>query len=475
MSIKFVDTRDIAPTIAIVGGGASGALLASHLLRAGNARVVLIERGDRIARGVAYGTTFAGHLLNVPAASMTALPGDPEHFLRYVRAHHDASAQLTTFVPRLVYGAYLEHTLRESERLAAPGASLVHWQGEVVDICAGAGVRPWLMTFADGSRAHADRVVLAVGNLPPRDPALASGSWPADPARYIADPWRPGALAHRAPGPVLLVGTGLTMVDIALQLQQGGGQRIVALSRGGLFPHAHRIGGAAPSQGVPVPDPGTSITALLRFVRAAAVVAEVGGGDWRDAVNALRPVTSELWAALPEAEQRRFIDRLARFWEVHRHRLAPHVGDAVQELRDSGLLTFASGRIRAVAEDSGSVVVTVSERRSGETRELRVAAVVNCTGPTGNVLAGGSRLLQNLCDAGIARPHPLALGLDTCSGGALRDARGREHETLFALGPLRRGELWETTAVPEIRAQAQDLAQRLAQARSLSALAGSAL
>lgn len=462
----------MTPVIAIVGGGASGALLASHLLRAGNARVVLIERGDRIGRGLAYGTTFAGHLLNVPAASMTALPDDPGHFLRYVQDRHDAAAQPTTFVPRAVYGAYLEFALRESERLAAPGASLVQRQGEVVGITPGSGERPWRLTFADGSQAHADRVVLALGNLPPRDPTLASGAWPADPERYIRDPWRPGALANRAPGAVLLVGTGLTMVDVALQLQAGGGQRIVALSRGGLFPHAHRIGGAAPSEGVPVPEPTTSLTALLRFVRAAAVVAEVGGGDWRDAVNALRPVTSELWAALPEAEQRRFADRLARFWDVHRHRLAPGVAATVQALRDGGLLTFASGRIRAVAEDAGGVLVTVSERASGQTREIRVASVVNCTGPAGSVLGGGSRLLESLCDAGIARPHPLALGLDTCADGALRDARGQEHETLFAIGPLRRGELWETTAVPEIRVQAHALAQRLAQPRSLSALAG---
>jgi uncharacterized NAD(P)/FAD-binding protein YdhS len=372
----------------------------------------------------------------------------------------------------MVYGAYLEFVLRESERLAAPGASLVQWQGEVVALAAGAGAEPWLMTFADGSRAHADCVVLALGNLPPRDPALASGAWPTDPARYIRDPWLPGALAHRAPGPALLIGTGLTMVDVALQLQEGGGQRIVALSRGGLLPHAHRIGGAPPSQGVPVPDATTSLTALLRFVRTAAVVAEVGGGDWRDAVNALRPVTSELWAALPAGEQQRFVDRLARYWDVHRHRLAPAVAATVQELRDCGLLTFASGRIRAVAEHAGGVRVTSSERASGQTRELRVASVVNCTGPAGDVLAGGSRLLESLCDAGIARPHRVALGLDTCADGALRDASGHAHDTLFAIGPLRRGELWETTAVPEIRAQAQALAQRLAHSRSLSALAG---
>jgi uncharacterized NAD(P)/FAD-binding protein YdhS len=471
MSINPVDTEDNYPTVAIVGGGASGPLLASHLLRAGGARVVLIERDERIGRGVAYGTTFAGHLMNVPAASLTALPGDPGHLLRYARARHDAGTQPTTFIPRRVYGAYLEHVLRESERLAGPGASLVRWRGEVTGIAAGPRTRRWLMTFADGSRAHADRVVLALGNLPPRDPALASGSWPADPARYIRDPWRAGALAARAPGTVLLVGTGLTMVDVALELQaQAPGQRIVALSRGGLFPHTHRAGGAAPSQGVPIPEPTASLTALLRFVRSAAVVAEVAGGDWRDAVNALRPVTSDLWAALPASEQRRFVERLARYWEIHRHRLAPDVSVAIEELRGSGALTFASGRVEAVAETGGGIEVTLRARGSGEPRTLSVGTVVNCTGSTGSVRAGGSRLLEALCESGIARPHPLALGLDTCAGGALLDASGREHDTLFAMGALRRGELWETTAIPELRAQALALAARLSQRRVLSAV-----
>jgi uncharacterized NAD(P)/FAD-binding protein YdhS len=459
MSIKLVDTKDINRTIAVVGAGASGTLLASHVLRAGGARVVLIERGDRVGRGVAYGTDFPGHLLNVPAASMTGLPDDPGHFLRWARVHFDAATAPTTFVPRRVYGAYLEAVLTESLQAAAPGASLVRRQGEVVYMKADTGSSPWLLRFADGSHAHADRVVLALGNLPSRDPALVAGAWPEDPTRYIRDPWRGGALA------------GLTMVDVALQLQaQTPGQQIIALSRGGLFPHAHRAGGAAPSQGVPIPDPTPSLLELLRFVRTAAVVAEVGGGDWRDAVNALRPVTSQLWTALPRDEQRRFVARLARFWDVHRHRLAPEVAAAVDALRESGRLTFASGRIRTAAAAGDGVVVTVRERGARE-RTLRVAAVVNCTGPTGDVRAGGSRLLEALCASGAVRPHPLALGLDTCGDGAVRDARGRESETLFALGPLRRGELWESTAVPEIRSQARALAQRLTQQRSLAALA----
>jgi uncharacterized NAD(P)/FAD-binding protein YdhS len=471
MSISSVDREDNAPTVAVVGGGASGTLLAAQLLRAGGTRVVLIERGEGVGRGVAYGTAFPGHLMNVPAASLTAIPDDPAHFIRYARDRHEPATEPTTFVPRRLYGAYLEHVLTESERSAAPGALLVRRRGEVVGLSPGREGRRWLMTLADGGRAHADRVVLALGNLPPRDPPLPEGAWPADPARYISDPWRAGALARRAAGTVLAIGTGLTMVDVALELQaQTPGQRVVALSRGGLFPHAHRVGGAPPSRDVPIPAPAPSLTALLRFVRSAAAVAEVGGGDWRDAVNALRPVTTELWAGLPESEQRRFVARLARYWDVHRHRLAPDVATAIQTLQASGALELARGRIGAVAEARGGVDVTVQAHGSDEARTLRVGAIVNCTGPAGDVRSGGSRLLDALCASGIVRPHPLALGLDTRADGALLDAEGREHDTLFTLGPLRRGELWETTAIPEIRAQAQALAQRLAGRPALAAV-----
>jgi uncharacterized NAD(P)/FAD-binding protein YdhS len=465
MSIKLVDKQDFHPTIAVVGGGASGTLLAAHLLRAGAARVVLIERGDRIGRGVAYGTRYAGHLLNVPAASMSGIPEDPEHFLRFAREHHDSATAPTTFVPRMVYGAYLEALLTESERLAEPGATLRRRRGEVIGI--GGGV----LALADGARLRADRVVLALGNLPPRDPALPESGWPDDPARYVRDPWSAGALERRAAGPVLLVGTGLTMVDIALQLAAGApGERIIALSRGGLRPHVHRSGGAPPSSGVPVPDPTPSLLALLRFVRTAAVVAEVGGGDWRDAVNALRPVTADLWAALPRDEQRRFIARLARYWDVHRHRLAPEVAAGIEELTQSGRLALAGGRIQSVRPDGDALLVSVRERAGDQIRMLRVASIVNCTGPNGDVRSGGSRLLEALCAAGAVRPHPLALGLDTCGDGAVRDARGRASQSLFAIGPLRRGELWETTAVPEIRAQAHALAQRLVSERTLASV-----
>jgi uncharacterized NAD(P)/FAD-binding protein YdhS len=201
-------------------------------------------------------------------------------------------------------------------------------------------------------------------------------------------------------------------------------------------------------------------------------VAELSGGDWRDAVNALRPVTAELWAGLPREEQRRFLARLARYWDIHRHRLAPQVATAVEELTSSGQLALTAGRILSVTPAGDGLAVRMRERSGGRERTLRVASVVNCTGPNGDVRSGGSRLLDTLQAAGVVRPHPLALGLDTCRDGALRNGQGQTSATLFAIGPLRRGELWETTAIPEIRSQAEALARRLVSQRTLAGVTG---
>ncbi len=162
------------------------------------------------------------------------------------------------------------------------------------------------------------------------------------------------------------------MVDVALQLSaQRPGTRLVALSRGGLLPHAHRTGGAPPSGEIPLPEAGSSLRQLLRFVRASAAAAEVAGGDWRDTVNALRPVTHDLWAGLPLSEQRRFVDRLSRFWDTHRHRLAPQVATSVEQLRRSGRLVIESGRICSVSSLAGGLGVSVLERTTGRARTLK--------------------------------------------------------------------------------------------------------
>ena len=63
---------------------------------------------------------------------------------------------------------------------------------------------------------------------------------------------------------------------------------------------------------------------------------------------------------------------------------------------------------------------------------------------------------------GLIRPDRLGLGLDTDEDGRLVSADGRTSRGLTLVGPLRKGMLWEHTAVPELRVEAKRVADRLA-------------
>ena len=86
--------------------------------------------------------------------------------------------------------------------------------------------------------------------------------------------------------------------------------------------------------------------------------------------------------------------------------------------------------------------------------------MVNGAGP-GRLPGAAPAVVRDLLDAGLARVGPHRLGLDVDPAGRLVAADGAVHRWLWVIGPLRRGGLWETTAVPEIRAQARQLAADL--------------
>ena len=421
-------------------------------------RIVMIERSDRTARGVAYSTRFPQHLLNVLPGTMSGLADDPDHLLRWLDDHGEGQAGPLAFVRRSTYGDYLSALLRAS--VEASAWAFEHRQAEAAGISLEAGrVR---VALGDGGHVDADRVVLAIGNLPPRSVPLQSGDWPADASCYVRDPWSPGALDDLPAGDALLVGTGLTMIDVALRISADRpDSKLIAISRTGLMPHVHRPTGPTPRSEFHPPPPGTPLRALAAAVRAATAAAEQAGGDWRDVIHALRPHTQPLWMGLTPADQRRFVARFARFWDTHRHGMAPAIGARVEALRANGQLTILAGRLHTVDEDDAGLTFSAVRRGTGEVMTRRVAYAVNCTGPGVSVVGAGSPLLDDLCAQGLARPHPLGLGLDTGAGGALRQASGRLSPELFTLGWMRRGELWESVAIPEIRAQAAALAHDL--------------
>lgn len=433
--------------VAIVGAGFSGTLLAINLLRFAGPRATLIDRAaDRIGRGVAYSATGADQLLNVRAGGMSAFPDDPGHFARWAAARGAGDAQ--SFVPRATYGAYLAETLLQM-RAAEPGR-LTLATGDVSDV--GDGV-----TIADRMLA-ADSVVLATGNLPPHTPPGI------DPARlpasaYVGDPWR-GDIAEglRPDDMVVLIGTGLTAIDVALKLEAAGfAGPVLALSRRGMRPHRH-LDGLPPKRARQDPPEG-SLSALVAQVRA-----EAARDGWRVAVDALRPVTQRLWAASDDAVRARFLRHLRPYWDAHRHRLAPAVADRIDAMVADGRLRFAGGRIvEAVAHGAG--VRLRWTPRHGETSEtVNAARIVNCTGPQGDLVRSDDPLLRTLSARGAIRPDPLRLGIDVDAQSRVIRADGTPDPGLCCVGPMTRGGLWEVVAVPDLRVQSWTLARRLANA-----------
>jgi len=455
-------------TIAIVGGGFSGTLAAVHLLQGewpDGLHLVLVNRSGPLARGVAYGTRSAAHVLNVPAGRMSAFPDDPGHFFRFARGR-DPSVAEGDFVPRSLYGDYLEWVLREAVAGCEAGTCFTHRVARAVELrlCPEGGAELRLEGDGGPPALFADQVVLAAGNYSPADPAVPDAAFFAGDARYVRDPWAPGALEGvDRRRPVLLIGTGLTMLDVALDLHGRGLEApIHAVSRRGLLPLSHRSPAALPCPvelgAALLAGPWTVRRYLREVRRAVAAHPEV---DWRDVLASIRPVTSALWNALPPAERARFIRHLRPYWDVHRHRAAPAISAAVHGLVRDGRLHVVAGRLLRV--EAGSDGVTVRCRRRGERSAgvLQVGTVVNCTGPGGNVAALGEPLLDSLLRQGLLTPCPLGLGIRTAPGYALRDREERASEVLFHTGPLLKADYWEATAVPELRVHAARLAAHL--------------
>lgn len=452
------------PTIVVIGGGFSGTAVAAHLLRrAVPARVVLVNRFGPMGRGIAYGTRIEAHVLNVPAGGMSALPEDRDHFVRWARTRDD-TIRAETFVSRRVYGEYLESLLSEAEHQAPRAARLERLVGVARDVEIRPSGETAEVVFA-GARIMADRVVLALGNYSPSNPAAVGGEF-YESDRYVRDPWVRGALDVVRPGEsVLMLGSGLTMLDIVLDLASRGARLpLFAVSRHGLLPRAHRIGAPADEPDALPPGldgPPRSVARYTRLVRRHIAARAQAGGDWRNVVGALRPLTPKLWMGLAQEERARFLRHLRPWWDVHRHRAAPETARAIETMLSAGDLSVRAARILGYRQVPGEIEVMIRPRGAAEAVRIHVSRVVNCTGPSSDVRRVGDPLLDALSARGLLRPDPLALGLETAADGALLDASGRPSRVLYLVGPLLKADYWEATAVPELRQHAARLAERL--------------
>jgi uncharacterized NAD(P)/FAD-binding protein YdhS len=421
--------------VAIIGAGASGTLTAVQYARTRSGDGALIEAGARAARGLAYGTPYGAHLLNVAAGRMSALPEDPEHFLRWLRERM-AGAHEGTFAPRALYGDYLAELLEDAPAITRVGGTAIGILRED---------DRWIVSLHDDRTIAARNVVLALGNLPPYDPVSMNG---AAPPEYIRDPWARGAAVGLDPeAPVLLIGSSLTALDVAIALRHHGHRGAVyALSRHGRTPQRHSPYTPRPLSSIP--DAFASPRGAMRWIRREIV----SGAEWRAVIDSLRPHVATTWRNWTLAQRGTFLRHARNLWDVHRHRVAPEVDVEMEVLR---------GRVVDMRVRDGAIDVTCAPHRT-----LRVARVFNCTGPACDYARIDLPLVVQLRRAGWLTPDPLRLGIETDDDGRLVDQQGKSVAGLFTLGPLRRPALWESTAIPEIRDQAAMLAHCLAGIRS---------
>ena len=443
-------------------------MLASHLLCRQRAplKIVLIERAGSFGPGVAYGTADPGHLLNVSAGAMSAWADDSSHLLRWLDLNRGAVADLlpqrvdaSTFIPRKVYGLYLQSILEQAVAQADGLVSLQRVVGEVVDLeplpsAEGSEARRYRLRVEAGGTIEANQVVLAWGNsglLPPMEPL-----------RALRHGWAAEATTELDPeASVALLGTGLTMVDMVVSLcRQGHRGPIVALSRRGLRPNSHRsvepIGPWLDLDAAP-----TTVLGLWRLVRRKVKEAERQGSDWRAVIDGLRPITAQLWQRLDRAERRRFLRHAAVVWDVHRHRIAPDLHQALQELIQNGQLTIAAARLTHTETRNGRQRLQIRRRGAGTTDTLIVDRLIQCTGVPLDYSRADQPLLNSLRQRLLLQPDPLGLGALCSERGELIDANGQVQTGLYTLGSPRKGQLWETIAVPELRVQVSNLAALL--------------
>lgn len=456
--------------ILITGGGLSGTMLAVQLLRLpGQRRILIIEPRAELGRGEAYSAVELGHTLNGNAARMSVDPDNPDDLTHWLTAHIAAggwpeSAEQNVpiselFPPRGLFGVYVQQRLAEARVVGAQhGSTVEHVRAEVVDLQTDADSVQ--MSLSNGQTLRGAYAVLATGMFPAaRTPQKESSGLNA----AALDPWDVAAMRQLDPqSTVLIIGSGLTMVDAVVSLEQAGHRGpIEVFSRHGLLPHVRRqppawVDFLAEDQSIRTPRQ------LLRELRRHCREAITQGIDWQAPLDTVRAHIGRLWSQATDVQRRQFVRHVRPWWESHHHRSPPLSAALVERLHNEGRLRIQAASFKGLEPMTGEgVSIRIRRRGEAQTCVVQGAALINSSGIEYDWRRVARPLPQQLLARGLVRPGPLALGIAAAVDGAVLDAEGQTGSRLFAMGPPLRGMWWESTAVTDVALQAKALAARL--------------
>ena len=442
--------------VLIVGGGFSGTTLAATLLPRlpELSSIAILEPRAHLGRGVAYATASPQHLLNVPAGKMSCVEGDSDHFLRWLTLNFPDLAQSNAFLPRSLYGKYVEDTFHRAQAQRKT-VRVTHLPYRVLAVRRNQD--GFLLNCSEGLAVNGTCVVLAVGSAPPPSPAALKHLGLPLYAEYA---WADTALSGIPQnGHVVLLGAGLTAVDQVLTLASSSFTGTVTmLSRRGILPATHNSCAARPRNwGAQI---GTPLGSLVIELRRQLRIAQNSGESWHAVIDALRPYTPGLWQGLSLIERKRFLRHLRPFWEAARHRMPVEASIRLSSLLKEGRLRLVSGRLLQVHSYGHELEIQYRDRSTSQLRKLRADRLINCTGPAATERVKDP-LTQDMLETGMARISPCGLGLEHDSKGQIVGCNMQPVQGLFSVGPPRKAMLWESTAVPEIRAQVRLLADSI--------------
>ncbi|NWD45285.1 MULTISPECIES: FAD/NAD(P)-binding protein [Pseudomonas] len=453
--------------VLIVGGGLSGTMLAVQLLRLpGKRQILVIEPRQELGRGEAYSAVELGHTLNGNAARMSVDPDNADDLTQWLTAYiadggwpesdqqHVPISEL--FPPRGIFGLYAQQRLAEAKALSA--STVEHVRAEVVDL--EVDEHSTLLTLSDGQQLRGTFAVLATGMFPAaRTPQTESSGLNA----AAVDPWDVQAMTQLDPqSTVLIIGSGLTMVDAVVSLEQAGHRGPIEIfSRHGLLPHVRR----QPPAWVDFLGEDHSLRSprqLLREVRRQCKLALEQGIDWQAPLDTVRANIGRLWSQASEAEKRQFVRHIRPWWESHHHRSPPLSAELVARLHGEGRLRIRAASYKGLVPSQGDVTIRLRPRGEQAIVQVSGAALINSSGIEYDWRRVARPLPRQLLKRGLIQPGPLALGIAADVSGAVLDANGQVSQRLFAMGPPLRGMWWESTAVTDVAIQAKALAARLA-------------
>ncbi|WP_447784688.1 FAD/NAD(P)-binding protein [Pseudomonas germanica] len=457
--------------ILIIGGGLSGTMLAVQLLRLpGRRKVLIIEPRAELGRGEAYSAVELGHTLNGNAARMSVDPDNPDDLTQWLTEHiagggwpESAEQDVPVselFAPRGLFGVYVQQRLAEARKVGAQnGSSVEHIRAEVIDLQVEADSVQ--LTLSDGQSLRGSRAVLATGMfLAARTPQKTSNGLNAP----ALDPWDVAAMHQLDPqATVLIIGSGLTMVDAVVSLEQAGHRGpIEVFSRHGLLPHVRR----QPPGWIDFLSDDHSIRTprqLLRELRRQCQAAIAQGIDWQAPLDTVRVHIARLWSQATDTQRRQFVRHVRPWWESHHHRSPPLSAALVERLYKEGRLRIQAASFKGLeTSPDGGVRIRIRRRGESQTCVVQGAALINSSGIEYDWRRVARPLPQQLLARGLVQSGPLALGIAAAIDGAVLDTDGRAASRLFAMGPPLRGMWWESTAVTDVALQAKALAMRLA-------------